>query len=367
MKSVAAAFLIVTALSLALVVPPPPTLTPRGETILVTSPADSGTGTLRQALLDAQSGDTITFDPAIFPPTAPVTIPLTSALPQIHQGNLTLDASNAGVILDGTNVPGAWVAGLPVDSNGNTIQGLQVSNFSGTGIAIDGAYNTIGGDRGVGAGPFGQGNLTSHNDVGIGMWGIGKFHNTITGNLIGSDATGTDDFGNHSQGIIILEGASDNTVGPDNVIAHNGGSGIDVTHSDSVRNTITQNSIRDNDGMGIQLLDGGNAELAVPANLGFDLLAGTVTGTTCANCTVEIFSDSSDEGAIYEGRTTADGSGAFTLNKGTPFIGPHLTATATDSSGNTSEFSAPVREPETIVVTSTADSGAGTLRRGKAL
>ena len=166
------------------------------DTFVVTSTADSGPGTLRQALLDAQYGDTITFDPVVFPPTTPVTISLTSALPQIHQGNLTLDASNAGVILDGTSVPGTWVGGVQVVSNGNTVQGLQVTNFSGSGIAIGGAYNTVGGDRGVGTGPSGQGNLTSHNDVGIGLWGSGVYSNTVEGNLIGSDATGAVELGN---------------------------------------------------------------------------------------------------------------------------------------------------------------------------
>ena len=73
-------------------------------TITVTSTADSGPGTLRQALLDAPSGDTITFDPAVFPPGSPVTITLTSRLPHITQGNLTIDASDAGVILDGGSI-----------------------------------------------------------------------------------------------------------------------------------------------------------------------------------------------------------------------------------------------------------------------
>ena len=43
----------------------------QGETLIVNSTADAGPGTLRQALLEAQSGDTITFDPAVFPPAAP--------------------------------------------------------------------------------------------------------------------------------------------------------------------------------------------------------------------------------------------------------------------------------------------------------
>ena len=39
-------------------------------TLVVTSSADSGPGTLRQALLDANSGDTITFDATVFPRAA---------------------------------------------------------------------------------------------------------------------------------------------------------------------------------------------------------------------------------------------------------------------------------------------------------
>jgi hypothetical protein len=62
---------------------------------------------------------------------------------------------------------------------------------------------------------------------------------------------------------------------------------------------------------------------------------------TCANCAIEVFSDDSDEGAGYEGQTTADDTGVFALDKGTAFVGPHLTTTATDLNGNTSKFSAP--------------------------
>ena len=343
MKSITSVILIVTMLSLVMAVPPTSTLAPQGETVIVTSTADSGPGTLRQALLDAQSGDTITFDPAIFAPTAPVTISVTSQLPHIHESNLTLDASSAGVILDGSNVPGDWEAGLQiVSSDGNTIRGLQVSNFSGPGIAISGdaRYNMVGGDRGVGAGPFGQGNLFSHNAIGIDLSTNGTSLNTITGNLIGTDAAGADALGNQ-RGVWISDGANGNIIGPDNVIAYNSGSGIGVQNPDSLHNTITQNSIHDNGVTGIALWSGGNAELAVPVIFDFDLQAGAVTGATCSNCTVEIFSDSSDEGAIYEGRTTADDTGYFTFTQVASLVGPHLTATTTDVDGNTSEFSQP--------------------------
>jgi hypothetical protein len=93
-----------------------------GVTLLVTSNADSGPGTLRQALLDAQSGDTISFEPAVFLPSAPLTISLASGLPEIGQGNLTIDASNAGVILDGNNI-GATPETLLLDDVSLTLDG----------------------------------------------------------------------------------------------------------------------------------------------------------------------------------------------------------------------------------------------------
>ena len=95
---------------------------------------------MRQALEEAQPYDTITFDPAVFPPDNPSIIYVTSGeLSHIHVSNLTLDASNAGVILDGSQIPGDWVAGLQiVSSEGNKIMGLQISHFPGPGIAISG-------------------------------------------------------------------------------------------------------------------------------------------------------------------------------------------------------------------------------------
>ena len=64
---------------------------PEGASV-VTSSADSGPGSLRQALQDARDGDTIVFDPSVFPPGAPVAIVVTSEeLPHINIDNLTLD------------------------------------------------------------------------------------------------------------------------------------------------------------------------------------------------------------------------------------------------------------------------------------
>lgn len=312
-----------------------------GSTLVVTSTADSGPGTLRDALRQARSGDTITFDPTVFPPNNSATIYVRSELPFILRDNLTIDASNAGVILDGDNCSGGCVVGLEIHSNGNTIRGLQIINFPDVGIILSGGakHNMIGGDRRIGSGPLGQGNLISGNIRGIGIWDEGVSFNTITGNLIGTDVTGLNSLGNQGPGIQIARGAHHNTIGPDNIIAYNGDAGIEIGDPDSVGNTITQNSIHSNGAQGIFLRDGGNAELTAPSIVEFDLDGGIVTGATCRSCTVEIFSDSANEGEVYEGRSQADTSGAFAFDKRASLVGPHLTATATDAKGNTSEFS----------------------------
>jgi hypothetical protein len=312
----------------------------QGNIRSVASTADSGPGTLRQALLDAQSGDIITFDPLVFPPSAPVTISLTSSLPHINQGNLTIDASNAGVILDGSQVSGEWTAGIEIDSEHNIIRGLQAVHFTGPGIQMNPSakFNTIGGNMHLGAGPLGQGNLFSDNSDGIAIFGASD--NTILGNLIGTDVSGAP-LANRTAGIFIEQNGKRNVIGPDNIIAYNGDPGVDIRSESSFGNTITQNSIYDNQRKGIQLFEGSSYNTLPPFIFDFDLSAGTLAGTACANCVVEIFSDSEDQGEKYEGRITADGSGSFNFSKGSSFSGPHLTATATDTDANTSEFSSP--------------------------
>jgi hypothetical protein len=385
--------------------PPTPTLVlptqtsaQQGEIIIVASTADTGPGTLRQALLDAETHDVITFDPSVFPPDAPATIALSSSLPELNQGSLTIDASNAGVILDGSNITTPDPQhGLSISSDGNIIRGLQITGFSNAGIGLYGGAqsNVIGGDRSVGDGPLGQGNLIGGNaNFGIGLWDQDTSHNTIQGNYIGINIDGTSAWGHARDGIhsngatynlitdnviggsqlagvylccaldgwntvtdnligvgprgrplgngqtgVLIDRSSYNVVGPGNLIAHNLGDGIRLWE-DTANNTITQNSIQDNGGQGIGL-PGSQTALQRPMIISWDLQAGTLSGAACANCTIEIFSDTSDEGGIYEGRTEAGGDGVFSFAKGASFTGPNLTATATDPDGHTSEFSPP--------------------------
>jgi hypothetical protein len=241
-----------------------------------------------------------------------------------------VDASNAGVILDGSEIPEGWNGGIQIYSNSNTIRGLQVIGFSGAGIVIGSGQNNLI-----------EYNISCGNDYGIGLWGMETFGNTIAGNYLGVLADGVTPQGNKTAGITIMEGAYGNFIGPGNQIAFNGRTGIEILNTNTVRNSISQNSIHDHSQGGIHLWDGGNNEITAPAIFDFNLSAGTVAGTACAGCTVEIFSDTNNEGAILEGQTVADSNGIFAFDKGEPFTGLYLTATANDPDGNASQFSPP--------------------------
>ncbi len=168
---------------------------PAGATLTVTSRTDSGPGSLRQALIAAHTGDTITFDPAVFLPGTPMTITLLAELPEIIQGELTIDGSNAGVVLDGRYTPGV-TDGLRIRSDNNTIKGLQIVRFPGDGIELTGSAsgNRIGGNWQAGSAPRGEGNIiTLNGDEGIDVNGPGTDDNVIVGNLVGLDADGAQD------------------------------------------------------------------------------------------------------------------------------------------------------------------------------
>jgi hypothetical protein len=158
----------------------------------------------------------------------------------------------------------------------------------------------------------------------------------VSGNFIGTDAGGTMGIGNSNHGICIGD-SSGNHIGPGNVVAHNGGVGIRISGVTATGNTITQNSVTANSSEGIRLDGGGNSGLPSPViTVCVDTL---ISGTAPPDCIIEVFSDDDAEGEIYEGMALSDGTGLFSFTKPSGFAGPDITATATDSTGNTSAFS----------------------------
>jgi hypothetical protein len=185
-----------------------------------------------------ESADTISFDPAVFPPDAPATISLTAALPALSAGGDAVVGAKAGVIVDGGNLgfDGFWI-----DSEGNAIKGLQIQNCR-TGIVLQAAArnNMIGGSA------EGERNVISSNDaVGIRVDGSA---NVIQGNYIGTDASGTMSRPNRMEGIWIAPGAQDNLVGGSNpgegnVVSGNSLFGVSISGMGAKGNLVKGNYI----------------------------------------------------------------------------------------------------------------------------
>ncbi|MFQ5343369.1 MAG: right-handed parallel beta-helix repeat-containing protein, partial [Anaerolineae bacterium] len=353
-------------------------------TLVVTTTDDTDDGTcdaghcsLREALAAAGSHagpDTIIFniptsDPGYDPATGVWTIQPASDydVPSDTTVDGTINPVLAsvglfprpGIELDGTTLAQLGIVGLRLDDN-VTLRGLVVNHFQ-YGVWVEGAHVTIEGcyigtdATGMSAKPNGadgilviratgvviQDNLISGNTWnGIRLTDGITAGNTVRNNRIGTAASGTGPLPNGGDGVRLHADAHDNTIGPGNLIAFNNSDGVEVDGAGTRGNTISQNQIRSNAGLGIRLTNGGNDDLAAPAITSAS--ATQVAGTACTNCAIEVFSDAEDEGAVYEGSTTADGAGNWTFNKPAGLTGPNVTATATDGAGNTSAFSAPV-------------------------
>jgi hypothetical protein len=225
---------------------PASVMTVAAQTFTVTNTNDSGPGSLREAIIKANSNpglDTILFN---ISSNSGASIRPLSPLPEVS-GAATLDGTTqpgfAGkpiVELDGTNVqnsPGLWVTGgnsvvrsLVINRFGvsNSQPGLRVEtnggsviegNYFGTDIngviplangfgiaAVHSSSNILGGTT------INARNLISGNrQSGLILQDARATQNLVQGNLIGTNATGTADLGNELGPYIY--GGSNNTIG----------------------------------------------------------------------------------------------------------------------------------------------------------
>ncbi|MBA3647048.1 MAG: PKD domain-containing protein [Chitinophagales bacterium] len=167
----------------------------------------------------------------------------------------------------------------------------------------------------------------------------GTFYSSrIRGNGIGIDKNGTAT-GNGTYGIYLASASSDVIIGGDslsqpNVIANNGADAI-FLEGNCERNTFSQNSIYNNGG-GITL-NGGNGGIDYPALMTVSNKG--VTGNAVPGYKIEVFEDDSAsdcEGQTFLGSIITGANGVFTLTA--PVTTLSVTATATDTAGNTSKF-----------------------------
>jgi hypothetical protein len=329
---------------------------------------------------------------------------ISSSLPNIISGN-----SKDGILLDsGANDTTIWRSYLGINIHatalGNGTNGVEVksnNNTIGGNPSIDFAYrNYISGNDNDGLlfGSGTSGNLVQGAFIGLdtsGTIGVGNTTNGIeiagNSNTIGGTTNGVENVisGNGSDGVLIDSGTTGNLVegdnagtnynasgtlpnsgngleiagdnntvggsvsGAGNVIADNSKNGVLIDSTGS-GDTVSQNSIYANTGLGISLASGANNNIVAPTISTATLSSGTltVTGTFTATTTnpyvLEFFANSSGdaEGRIYLGSKTVTPSSTGTVNftfttTNTSQLGtyPLITATLTDATGDTSEFS----------------------------
>ncbi|MEM9132633.1 MAG: hypothetical protein AAGE88_09845 [Actinomycetota bacterium] len=202
-----------------------------------------------------------------------------------------------------------------------------------------------------------EGNIIGNNGKGGVRVLNGGSNGVTTGTVIRNNWIGVSPSGvampNGQVGVSVE--SSTTTVGPGNVIGYNAGPGVFSSEFDALSNTVTQNAMVANTGLGIDLSPlGTNANDAGDADTGPNTLLNwpefsrttdlVFEGTACAGCTVEFFSVDTSVGAglaggTYLGSVTADGvTGAFSFANPSLAQGVTVTATATDASGSTSEF-----------------------------
>jgi hypothetical protein len=282
----------------------------RAAIYVVTNTYDSGPGSLRQAIADANASaglDSIHFG---IPGGGPHTIQPTSALPAVTDT----------VVIDGYTEPGALPAsssdpatlmieldgslagdshGLQISAAGTTVRGLVINRFAWRGIRLGaGGGNIIEGNY-IGtdiAGTHGMGNIegvavySSNNTIGGAtaaarniisgnQWGavyVEFDSNVIQGNYIGTDVCGTADLGNlHG---VVLNYANNNTVGgtgigEGNTIMYSFMAGVLVVGSG---NAILGNLISHNGYFGVIVYEGAQNpilfnDIYLNGNLGIDL------------------------------------------------------------------------------------------------
>jgi hypothetical protein len=280
-------------------------------------------------------------------------------------GNVVSANGRAGIELsgDGTStdsIKSNWI-GIAIDAS------AVLPNLAGGVLIDDGATsNTVNGDAIAG-------NIYS---AGVLISGSGSDDNLVEASEIGTTSTGALNLGN-KYGVVIQDGASDNTIGgtatgAGNTIADNSGAGVIVGQNaadGASGDAILGNTIFANGKLGIDLADDGVTLNDSSGHAGPNLfqdfpvltsaissptgttVTGTVHGPANSMLRVELFSSPAADpsgygqgqtflGAVGGVATDANGDGTFTFNTlQSVGQGVAISATATDANNNTSEFS----------------------------
>jgi len=280
--------------------------------------------------------------------------------------NLVSGNLSTGILLSGSGANGNQIQGNYI---GTDLTGQNALPNALEGINCNGVVSNIFGGSTPGAGNLICGNITR------GLWLQNSSWNTIAGNSIGIAVGGVSPLGNQTIGIDCGVGSTNNVIGGSvaagNRIGFNGGAGVWVRSgsTNAVGNDITYNSIFSNGGLGIDLgsagvttndpcdLDsGGNMLQNFPVltqvvhDSGIAIL-GSLNSSANSSFLIQFFaSPACDASGHGQGRTylgdlavNTDASCNAGFMTTLPVSVPEgfvVTATATDSANNTSEFSA---------------------------
>ncbi len=274
---------------------------------MVINTADSGSGSLRQAILDSNysesSNKTIIFN---IPGSGIRTISPLSPLPVINcqvviDGTTQpLYAGSPLIEINGGNATGAS-GGLIVAGNNTTIKALTINRFKdGAAVIFQGDYNTIvssylgtsadgisapttnnnkygvdiqsmtGYNRIGGATPNLRNIISGNSNAGISIRLGTNVANGIYGNYIGVGADGTTSLPNLGNGIEFIAGGGGNAIGNSdpasgNLIANNGENGVFVRYG-GVNSIYYYNTITNNAQNGLDLETEGQVWQEVVAN-----------------------------------------------------------------------------------------------------
>lgn len=280
-----------------------------GSTFVVSTTADSGPGSLREAITLANGNpgaDTIRFDIAAPLVDGAHTITPRSALPALTD-TVWLDASREPdalalgrpvVTLVGTDAGGSASALVLADgSDDSLVRGLVVREFGGAALRVEAgadgvtlaglrigtdavglnapgnggnAIETAGARTLVGGPTEADRNLLSGNNAGVRVSGATAAGARIEGNFIGTDATGQSALGNRTVGVY-LDAPDASVVG--NLISGNGYEGVYLIGSASGA-TVQGNRIGSDLG-GTRAL--GNGSFGVYVENSRDVLIGGTT------------------------------------------------------------------------------------------
>jgi len=183
----------------------------------------------------------------------------------VGERNVIAGSNNDAIDIYGTGTDGNLVAGNFI---GTDVSGTRSLGIAGVGVFLaEGAsFNWIGVNPNGGSAVGDEGNVISGSNTQPGVViNVKSDGNTIAGNKIGTDVTGTLALGNALSGVWIGNASSDNTIGgatagSGNLITNNVGPGVIVGPNPgdlSVGNQISANRIFGNTGQAIDLGDDG--------------------------------------------------------------------------------------------------------------